>query len=320
MRTTTSKRILVIATLLATGVITACTGQPQPHATPTSTPTATSTQHPIRRTPVIQPSESPTKTPDPTSTPTRTEPPVPHTLSSSYTTYFPYAEYRNTNQTRAAQLINGTVIQPGAEFSLNGIVGERTEANGFVPGFIIKDGIFVTEMGGGVSQVATTTFNAAFWAGMSIVERHNHSLYIDRYPVGLDATVAWGQWDMRWQNTLPVPVHVHAWVIKSTPTTQGQMHVRLTAEHAKPQVRVEVGQPYDLVEESTRWITAKDCEPNEGWPGFSVDVKRWVNGDLTDAFTTHYVPADRVVCGPPPSPASDARTPGQSPTPQQPRR
>ena len=70
-------------------------------------------------------------------------------------------------------------------------MGERTAANGFTEGFIISDGIFKEDLGGGVSQMATTTFNAAFFAGLEDVEHKPHSFYIDRYPVGREATVAW---------------------------------------------------------------------------------------------------------------------------------
>ena len=71
---------------------------------------------------------------------------------------------------------------------MNGIVGERTAANGFVEGFVIEGGKFKRELGGGVSQSATTTFNAMFFAGLKDVEHRPHTLYIDRYPAGREAT------------------------------------------------------------------------------------------------------------------------------------
>ena len=85
---------------------------------------------------------------------------------SEFTTYYPHADYRNVNIGRAAELIDGTVLEPGETFSLNDTVGERTRANGFTEGFVISDGVFAEELGGGVCQVATTTFNAAFFAGL----------------------------------------------------------------------------------------------------------------------------------------------------------
>ena len=84
---------------------------------------------------------------------------------SEFVTYYPYAEYRNINIGRAAELIDGTILKPGETFSLNGTVGERTAENGFTIGYVISNGVLVKDYGGGVSQMATTTFNAMFFAG-----------------------------------------------------------------------------------------------------------------------------------------------------------
>ncbi|MGH3370157.1 MAG: VanW family protein, partial [Nocardioidaceae bacterium] len=119
---------------------------------------------------------------------------------SSFTTEFPHADYRNVNLGRAAELVSGTVLKPGVTFSLNDTVGERTAENGFTKGFIISNGVFKEDFGGGVSQMATTTFNAMFFAGLEDVEHKPHSFYIDRYPVGREATVAWGAVDLRFRN------------------------------------------------------------------------------------------------------------------------
>ncbi len=127
---------------------------------------------------------------------------------STFTTYYPYAEYRNTNIGRAAEIVDGTVLKPGDTFSLNDIVGERTRENGFTEGFIISNGIFAEDLGGGVSQMATTTFNAMFFAGLEDVEHKPHSFYIDRYPVGREATVAWGSVDLRFKDDTPYGVLV----------------------------------------------------------------------------------------------------------------
>ena len=104
-------------------------------------------------------------------------------MSGEFTTSFPYAEYRNINIGRAAELINNTLLKPGETFSLNRIVGERTAANGFTEGYVIKGGI-EKDLGGGVSQSATTTFNAMFFAGLKDIQHRPHTLYINRYPAG----------------------------------------------------------------------------------------------------------------------------------------
>ena len=127
-----------------------------------------------------------------------------------FTTYYPYARYRDINIGRAAELINNTLLKPGDIFSLNGIVGERTPGNGFVKGFIIKGGKFKEELGGGVSQSATTTFNAMFFAGLKDIQHQPHTLYIDRYPAGREATVAWPSLDLKFQNDTKYGVLVQA--------------------------------------------------------------------------------------------------------------
>src|SRR5690606_5179498 len=98
---------------------------------------------------------------------------------SEFTTYYPHAEYRNINIGRAAELVNATVRNPGEAFSRIEIVGERTRENGFTEGFIISSGIFKEDLGGWVSQMATTTFNAMFFAGLEDMEHKPHSFYID---------------------------------------------------------------------------------------------------------------------------------------------
>ena len=146
---------------------------------------------------------------------------------SRFTTNFPYAEYRNVNLSRAAKLIDGTLLRPGETFSLNDIVGERTADNGFTEGYVVADGIFKKDLGGGVSQIATTTFNAMFFAGLKDVEHKPHSVYIDRYPEGREATVAWPSLDLKFTNTTPYGVLIKAWVRKSTLAREGAATVAM---------------------------------------------------------------------------------------------
>lgn len=118
-----------------------------------------------------------------------------------YTTEFSGSENRISNIGRAAEIINNTLVGPGETFSFNGTVGERTSERGFKTAPVIgSDGRLQDDLGGGICQVATTLFNAAFFSGLNIVERNNHLLYIDHYPMGRDATVSWGWPDLRFQN------------------------------------------------------------------------------------------------------------------------
>jgi vancomycin resistance protein YoaR len=220
---------------------------------------------------------------------------------SQFTTYFPHADYRNINLGRAAELINGTVLKPGETFSLNDTVGERTAANGFTKGFIISDGVFIEDFGGGVSQVATTLFNAAFFAGLEDVEHKPHSFYIDRYPEGREATVAWGAVDLRFRNDTPHGVLIEAFVQPSSFTTQGAMTVRMwSTKHWK--IRAETSERYNFTTEQVRRIDSENCEPNTGYGGFDVDVYRLFYRPGSDELVrrekmhTRYTPSDTVIC------------------------
>jgi vancomycin resistance protein YoaR len=220
---------------------------------------------------------------------------------SEFTTYFPHSDYRNTNLGRAAQLINNTVLKPGDVFSLNKIVGERTAENGFVKGFIIADGIYKEDFGGGVSQVATTTFNAMFFAGLEDIEHKPHSFYISRYPIGREATVAWPHVDLRFRNDTDYGVLVEAWIDPSTPSSQGAMHVRMWSTKVW---RIKAGQSaqYNFTDEETRTIDAEGCVPNQGYDGFEIDVYRYFYRPGSDklhhreTFHTVYTPSDTVIC------------------------
>jgi len=121
-------------------------------------------------------------------------------LVGTFTTYFQAGQPRATNIRRIAELVDGTYVPPGERFSLNGTAGERTKARGFVADSAIVDGVLVDEVGGGVSQFATTAFNAAFFAGLPIEQHKPHSFYISRYPAGRESTVYFGQIDMRFRN------------------------------------------------------------------------------------------------------------------------
>ncbi|CUR56282.1 VanW family protein [metagenome] len=232
---------------------------------------------------------------------------------STFTTYYPYAEYRNINIGRAAELVNGTILKPGETFSLNDTVGERTRENGFTEGFIISNGIFAEDLGGGVSQMATTTFNAMFFAGLKDVEHKPHSFYIDRYPVGREATVAWGSVDLRFTNDTPYGILIQANVTPATPSAQGVVTVAMWSTKVWD-ITTTTSDRYAYTAPETRTLTTADCYPNTGYSGFQVDVTRYFRKvgesalDHKEVFHTVYTPSDTVICKPPkqsPSPTPD---------------
>lgn len=115
------------------------------------------------------------------------------------------AEYRITNILAGARHLDGTLIPPGATFSFNTTLGPVTPERGFVEGLAIIDNRTQKEWGGGLCQVSTTVFRAAFFAGLPIIERHEHSFRIGWYeelgePPGLDAAIFTGVHDLRFVN------------------------------------------------------------------------------------------------------------------------
>ena len=128
---------------------------------------------------------------------------------SSFTTQYSCCVGRVTNIQKFAEIVNGNWIKPGGRLSLNETVGRRTEEKGFVPGGFISKGHLVEDIGGGVSQFATTIFNAAVRAGLDFEYYQAHSIYFDRYPYGLEATISYPRPDLVITN--PTPFGVLIW-------------------------------------------------------------------------------------------------------------
>jgi vancomycin resistance protein YoaR len=128
---------------------------------------------------------------------------APTIAGPGFTTYHSASGARVVNIHRIADLVRSAVVPPGGTFSVNEHVGKRTAAKGFVSAGAIANGQHVDEIGGGISQFATTTFNAAYFAGLDIVEYQAHSEYFDRYPRGREATMGYPKPDLRFTNNTP---------------------------------------------------------------------------------------------------------------------
>ncbi len=131
-------------------------------------------------------------------------------LIGTFTTYYPPGEPRVTNIRRIAEVVDGTDLAPGEQFSLNGVAGRRTRSKGYVPAPFIADGKIVPSVGGGVSQFSTTLYNAAYFAGLQVDSHQSHSLFIDRYPAGREATLNYPDIDLTWTNNTEAPILVRA--------------------------------------------------------------------------------------------------------------
>ncbi len=139
-------------------------------------------------------------------------------LSIYTTTYNPGQSSRVNNIHLMAKAVDGALVAPGETFSLNERVGPRTAEEGYQEAPVIVRGELVPALGGGVCQVATTLFNAAFFAGLPILERHNHSFYISHYPKGRDATVSYGSLDLKFKNDTSAYLLIKAWYSSSSLT------------------------------------------------------------------------------------------------------
>lgn len=125
-----------------------------------------------------------------------------------FTTFHVAGEVRVTNIHRIADLVRGAVIPPGGQFSVNDHVGRRTVENGFVEAGAIRNGVHVNEVGGGVSQFATTLFNAAYFAGLDITTYQAHTESFSRYPRGREATMGYPDPDLVIENNTPYGVMI----------------------------------------------------------------------------------------------------------------
>ncbi len=119
---------------------------------------------------------------------------------ATYSTVYGGDPNRIHNVQLVAHLVDRKLIAPGSTFSFNGATGERSAAKGFLEAPVIINGELQTGLGGGVCQVSTTVFNAAYEAGLPITARTNHALYISHYPLGRDATVNYPDTDLRFVN------------------------------------------------------------------------------------------------------------------------
>ena len=225
-------------------------------------------------------------------------------LGAQFVTYFdPRNTTRAGNIALAAQLVDGSVVEPGQTFSLNRAIGPRTINRGFdYAPVIAADGVLRQGVGGGICQYATTLFNAVLLAGLPVVEREAHSLYISHYPIGRDATVAWGAVDFAFKNDTSKALLIRSWVEgdhltvaivgktgrEATFKTSAFYDVRKPA-HSKSHPRVIYDA--DLGPGVVRW--------ERGIDGHSVKVERTVRDAkgavlFRDAFVSQYEPLDWV--------------------------
>ena len=120
-------------------------------------------------------------------------------------------EFRVHNIRVGSAKLSGLWLARGEVFDFNGSLGRISASSGFVPGYIISGGSLALEDGGGVCQISTTVFRAAYLAGLPIVERHAHSHQVAYYdPPGFEATVYAPSKNLRFANDTAAPLLIQA--------------------------------------------------------------------------------------------------------------
>jgi vancomycin resistance protein YoaR len=221
-------------------------------------------------------------------------------LVSRFTTYYPPAQPRVINIRRAAQLLDRTVLRPGARFSMNQALGRRTRARGFVAAPMISGGIHINSVGGGVSQVATTLYNAAFFAGLRLIAHTPHSFYISRYPMGREATISWGGPELVFQNDWDSAL------LMRLRTTAKSITVGFYSQKEGRVVSTATGAPHNFVRPRTVYLKDATLPPGTrrvlqlaGGSGFTVSYTRRVYRDdsirRNERYTWTYSPENEVI-------------------------
>jgi len=210
-------------------------------------------------------------------------------LSESTTSLSNNTSNRINNVTRAAEEIDGTILNPGDIFSFNEVVGQRTAARGFREANVIIGGVFQPGLGGGICQVSSTLHDAVLHTHLKVVERTPHGLRIaymprDEYDESIrrfanDATVSWGTTDYKFQNNLDYPVKIEAYVRGLFLTVR--LHgTNMDGSYIKTET---------IVLSTTQFIT-EDRETDELPVGERrvMDGSRGQNGYRAEVFKRHY--------------------------------
>lgn len=221
-------------------------------------------------------------------------------LLSSYRTYF---DAKNTNRTYnvnvAADALDNTLLKPGEVFSFNKVVGPRSKEKGYREALVIVKDQFTPGLGGGVCQVSSTLYNTALLAGLEIVERSNHTLPVAYVPLGRDATVAYGGYDLKFRN------NTDNYICIRTSVQSGRLAIKIFGnKDARPVVSVEpvidkVLEPKVIKKEDPDLYEGKTIVERSGVKGYQVRVYRTIkrNSSYDKKLISRdtYKPVDELV-------------------------
>ena len=222
-------------------------------------------------------------------------------LISEYTTEFTAgAAERNHNIRLAGEKINNSIVEAdGGIWSFHDTVGESNAENGFQSAGSIVAGEMSEEIGGGICLVATTVFNAVYDAGLPVVERRNHTMYISSYPEGRDAAVSWPDLDLKWENDTSSDILV------KTSSTETSLTVCLYGISPGYTVETQTGEWTDstdyekVVKYDSELAPGTSYVKTTGSNGHTIQVIRTVKDKegkkvREDTFVSVYEPTDEV--------------------------
>lgn len=195
-------------------------------------------------------------------------------LVSKFTTRHPCCQARVRNIHRIADILDGTIVLPGEVFSINQKVGQRTKENGFVLAPTIIEGDMEDTVGGGVSQFATTFFNAVLHGGYDVIERQPHSYWFPRYPMGHEATLSFPKPDVIFKND------TKSGVLIKTEYTDRSITVKLFGDNEGRKVKTSVSGRENIIDPPVELVPDASLEPDEekvrnsGMVGWSVITRR----------------------------------------------
>ena len=206
-----------------------------------------------------------------------------------------FAADSGQNIKRVAEQVNGASVKPGDTFSLNGFTGPRDASQGYVEAGIIEDGVPARGIGGGISQFATTLYNATYFAGLDEVEHKEHSYSISRYPAGREATVFEGAIDLKFRNDGTTPILIRTVWTPSSIKVQilGQKRYDVTSQTGPRTAPVPAG---------VRNLAGNPkCKPSKGVDGFTITDTRVLKDVTTgetksEPRTVRYNPEPQITC------------------------
>jgi vancomycin resistance protein YoaR len=220
-------------------------------------------------------------------------------LLGTFTTYYQAGQVRNANIQLLADVIDGETVLPDQQFSINDVSGERSCEKGYEPAGTIIRGELVDTCGGGTSQFGTTTFNAAFFAGVQLDQWKAHSWYISRYPMGREATLSYPQLDVKFTNT------TEGAIVVKTDHDDTSVTVSLYGQPIADSVSARHGDPtnersYQTETRSTSELRrGQERVVQSGTDGFSVRVTRVITrtdgSNNEETIDTVYSPQTRII-------------------------